>query len=77
MHRVFESIAFEYVYPGNKAGNRKCVFPFWYKGITYVSCTTKDHRGKAWCSFDQEYKGKWGACNSNKSKQVVQDNDGC
>ena len=42
-----------------------CVFPFKYKGVTYNSCTKKNHN-KYWCSKDAVYKGRWKNCIAGK-----------
>ncbi|KAL9981983.1 hypothetical protein ACROYT_G010759 [Oculina patagonica] len=40
---------------------RCCVFPFVYGGVSYDSCTSKNHN-KLWCSFDAVYAGRWANC---------------
>ena len=55
----------------NKKGiekQKKCVFPFKYKGITYNKCT-KDNseNGQSWCAYKVNRQGvavdgKWGDC---------------
>lgn len=51
-----------------RSGNRRCVFPFTFRGKTYSSCTT-DHseNGQAWCSYQVDSSGVavtnfWGDC---------------
>ena len=40
-----------------------CVFPFVYKGETYIKCTTVDGQGKEWCATRPEYDAAhWGWC---------------
>ena len=49
----------------------KCVFPFTFRGITYMSCTdVTDAPGNLWCSTKVDANGKhiagnWGYCSSS------------
>ena len=34
---------------GGSANGARCFFPFIYKGVTYTSCTNRDHN-QLWCA---------------------------
>jgi hypothetical protein len=48
-----------------------CAFPFYYRGITYNTCTTYDSRdGRPWCAtrvdrFGNYITRNWGYCDTN------------
>ena len=48
--------------------DKKCVFPFVFKGQTYEECTTAENNGVHWCSTEVDSQGihfddtKWGHC---------------
>ena len=49
----------------------KCIFPFRYKGVLYLQCTTDDH-DKLWCSTETDQNddyvdGQWENCELCKS----------
>ena len=51
--------------------NRKCVFPFRYRGKTYNHCTSVDNKGKPWCptrlfgnKIAYRFWGSWGHCSN-------------
>ena len=45
--------------------DKKCIFPFRYKGALYHHCT-KDYHDKLWCATEtnqnDDYVGHWGNC---------------
>merc|ERR1719502_376334 len=47
----------------NSAPDDKCKFPFYFEGGKHTDCA---NRGKdmphGWCSLDEKFKGRWGAC---------------
>lgn len=54
-----------------------CSFPFVYKGVTHLSCTSVDDpAGKLWCSTETEpdtnkhIRGKWGHCSLNCDQPI-------
>ena len=66
--------------------NTLCIFPFWYKGKNYDTCTLKDAdntNNEAWCSTKVDRsgkhvtgKGKWGNCGQGCPFPEIQDSDG-
>ena len=48
---------------GGNADESICVFPFFYKGFFYGSCTKNDHN-RLWCATTGNYSehGLWGNC---------------
>ena len=50
--------------------NKKCKFPFIFRGTTYDTCISGSRRRQPWCSTqldaDGAYvSGKWGYCDAN------------
>jgi len=46
---------------GGTAEGTPCSFPFEYRGVNYLNCTSAGHN-QDWCYTDN---GKWGNCNSD------------
>jgi hypothetical protein len=46
---------------GGTADGALCSFPFEYRGVTYLNCTSAGHT-QDWCYTNN---GKWGNCNSD------------
>merc|ERR1712110_1221620 len=57
--------------------NKLCVFPFYYDGDKYNSCTTKgDSWGRLWCATETDSKGnfisgKWDMCDEEKCDKAT------
>lgn len=39
-----------------------CEKKFYYQGTKFEGCSTKDHKGKGWCSVDRTFAGNWRNC---------------
>ena len=44
----------------------KCVFPFTYNKVTYISCAhPSEYGGVGWCAWDHDFIGdRWGYCSA-------------
>lgn len=58
----------------NVGYDRKCQFPFAYRGKTYHECTAEDNNGILWC-LTTKGNGDWTKCKSKcsigNSKKIV------
>ena len=66
-----------------KVKNKRCQFPFKFKGIEYKNCTLKGTKGKGpeWCATsvdkNRKYvKRSWGNCNEESCKALPNDSKG-
>ena len=56
--------------PSSSDPNKPCVFPFYYGGVTYTTCTSVANNGVLWCCT-KGFKngGKWGVCGESCPKE--------